>query len=283
MQNALQAACKKKLTSRVVEGAQRTMPSKWTSGESRTLVVHNERHSCVGERMMDSDAGHASMTTRLKQHKRRRESPVALGSFDVAQLVPERPMPDWVRHRVKRAGIRRKAAAPPHGRFRAGEVRKLDFSSTKSGTSIMLLDLNNMRKDWKSSSTKRLEAVRRARISKNRRPEAVRGFPGIVRPTGTLSDSPVALFAQSTNLEQTGDILGSQTACEPPEIGLEFEGVEEGKQESKTPLLMDKTYLTLDQSKLPLEVSRSRMPSLSSLSYRLTSRNLIFELFLQLD
>lgn len=203
---------------------------------------------------MTSETGYASMTTRLKQHKRRRESPAALGSFDVSQLVPERPMPDWVKHRVKGAGLRRKAAAPPHGLARAAEVRRLDSSSTKSG--LMLLDLNNMRKDWKSSSTKRLEAVRRARISKNRQPEAMRSFPGIVRPTGTLSDSPVARFAQSTKCGQTGDIFGSQTAGEATEIGLQFkEGVEEGKQESRTPLVMDKTYLTLDQSKLPLEVS----------------------------
>lgn len=202
---------------------------------------------------MDSDTGYASMTTRLKQHKRRRESPAGLGFFDVSQLVPERPMPDWVRHR-KGTGLRRKAAAPPGGLVRAVEVRKLSSSSTKSG--LMLLDLNNMRKDWKSSSTKRLEAVRRARISKNRQPEAVRVFPGIVRPTGTISDSPVAMFAQSTKLEQTADIFGSQSACEATEIGLDFkEGMAEGKQESKTPLLMDKTYLTLDQSKLPLEVS----------------------------
>ena len=215
--------------------------------------MHNERHGCVGERIMNSDTGY-SMTTRLKQHKRRRESPAALGSFDVSQLVPERPMPDWVRHRVKGAGLRRKAAAPPRGVVRAAEVRKLDSSSNKSG--LMLLDLNNMRKDWKSSSTKRLEAVRRARVSKNRQPEAVRGFPGIVRPAGTPSDSPVAMFAQSTKCEQTGDSFSSQTACEATEIGLQFkEGVEERKQESKTPLLMDKTYLTLDQSKLPLEVS----------------------------
>lgn len=204
---------------------------------------------------MNPDAGYASMTTRLKQHQRRRESPAALVSFDVSELVPERPLPDWVRHRVKGAGLGRKAAALPRGRFRAGEGKKLDSSSTKHG--LMLLDLNNMRKDWKSSSTKRLEAVRRARILKNRQPEAVRGFRGNVRPSGTLSDSPVALFAQTTNIEETEDIFGSGAECGATEMGLELkEGAEGGgKQERNTQLLKDKSYLTLDQSKLPLEVS----------------------------
>lgn len=210
---------------------------------------------------MDPDVGYASMTTRLKQHKRRRQSPAALVSFDVSELVPERPLPDWIRHRVKGAGLGRKTVAIPRGRLQASEGKKLDSSSTKNG--LMLLDLNNMRKDWKSSSTKGLEAVRRARISKNRQPEAVRGFPGNVRPSGTLSASPVALFAHSTNIEQTEDIFGSRAACGATEMGLELKessAEEGGKQERNTPLLRDKTYLTLDQSKLPLEVSLRYQP-----------------------
>lgn len=128
--------------------------------------------------------------------------------------------------------------------------------SANSG--IMMLDLNNMRKDWKSVSTRRLESLQRARIAQNRQPEPVRRFPGDIRATATLADSPVAVFAQDSNNGKLGKKLGSPAAAhEETEIEAVDEGsTHDGKEEGVSPLLMKNTYLTLDQSKLPLEVSQ---------------------------
>lgn len=203
---------------------------------------------------MNDSTSYTSITNRLKQHKRRRDntSPVC-GSFDVSQLVPERPLPDWVRQRVKgtRPGHKSTTAVQPKGN-RRGKANKLDPSS-KTTSGIMMLDLNNMRKDWKSVSTRRLEAVQRARISQNRQAEPVRRFLGDVRPVGTLSDSPVALFAQTSNTGNTRKKFVSTPGDDGLELGESTTG--EGKEEAISPLLMKNTYLTLDQSKLPLEVS----------------------------
>lgn len=200
---------------------------------------------------MNTDTSYTSITNRLKQHKRRRgNTSPGCGSFDVSQLVPERPLPDWVRQRVKgtRSG-HKSTTAVQHKGNRGGKAKKLDPSSTTSGT--MMLDLNNMRKDWKSVSTRRMEAVQRARISQNRQAEPVRPFPGEIRPTGTLSDSPVALFAQTSNTGKTRKKLGS-----PGDDGLEVgDGTTDDGEDAISPLLMKNTYLTLDLSKLPLEVS----------------------------
>lgn len=202
---------------------------------------------------MNADTSYTSITNRLKQHKRRRDnSSPACASFDVSQLVPERPLPDWVRQRVKgtRPGHQSITCVQRKGN-RGGEAKKLDHSSKTSAT--MMLDLNNMRKDWKSVSTRRIEAVQRARISQNRQAEPVRSFPGSVRPGGTLSDSPVALFAQTSNTGRTRKKIGSTPGDDGSELGECT--TDEGKEEAISPLLMKNTYLTLDQSKLPLEVS----------------------------
>lgn len=200
---------------------------------------------------MNTDTSYTSITNRLKQHKRRRDdtSP-GCGSFDVSQLVPERPLPDWVRQRAKgtRPGHKSTSTVQQISSRRSG-AKKVDPSSATSGT--MMLDLNNMRKDWKSAPTRRIEAVQRARISQNRQAEPVRPFPGEVRPTGTLSDSPVALFAQTSNLGKTRKKFGS-----PGDDGLELgDSTADEGGEAISPLLMKNTYLTLDQSRLPLEVS----------------------------
>lgn len=201
---------------------------------------------------MNTDTSYTSITNRLKQHKRRRDntSSPGCGSFDVSQLVPERPLPDWVKQRVK--GTRpghQSTTTVQHKGGRRGGGKKLDPSSSAGGT--MVLDLNNMRKDWKSVSTRRIEAVQRARISQNRQAEPVRPFPGEVRPTGTLSGSPVAMFAQASNTGKTRKKPGSLG-----DDGLELGDTtaDEG-EDAISPLLMKNTYLALDQSKLPLEVS----------------------------
>ncbi|CAM9362495.1 unnamed protein product [Pylaiella littoralis] len=202
---------------------------------------------------MNTDTSYTSITSRLKQHKRTRDGP-SPGCMDVSQFVPERPLPDWIRHRrVKgtRTGPESATAVPLalEGN-RGGDVKKLDPSSTTSAT--MMLDLNNMRKDWKSVSTRRIETVQRARIAHNRQAEPVRRFPGEVRQSSTPSDSPVALFAKSCNVGKTRRKFDSPTAVEGLDLGDGF--ADEGKEEAVSPLLMKNTFLTLDQSKLPLEI-----------------------------
>lgn len=202
---------------------------------------------------MNPDTSYTSLTLRLKQHKRRRDGPSpACGSFDVSQLVPERPIPDWVRHRVKgtRPGHQSTTSAPRKGN-RRGEAKKVDPSAN---CGIMMLDLNNMRKDWKSVSTRRLESLQRARIAQNRQPEPVRRFPGDIRATATLADSPVALFAQDSNNAKLGKKFSSPAAANE-EMEVDEGSTDDAKEEGVSPLLMKNTYLTLDQSKLPLEVS----------------------------
>lgn len=207
---------------------------------------------------MNTDTSYTSITARLKQHKRTRDGPSPAGCVDVSQLVPERPLPEWIRNRrVKgtQAGPKLATTVPLtlEGN-RGGEAKKLDPSSTTSAT--MILDLNNMRKDWKSVSTKRMEAVQRARIAQNRQAEPIRGFPGEVRQSSTPADSPVALFAQSCIAGKTRKKFRSPTAA----AGLDLaDGCSrEGKEGGVSPLLMKNTYLTLDQSKLPLEVRFGR-------------------------
>lgn len=202
---------------------------------------------------MNTDTSYTSITSRLKQHKRARDGP-SPGYMDVSQLVPERPIPDWIRHRrVKgtRTGPKSATAAPLALEGNRGdEAKKIDPSPTTSAT--MMLDLNNMRKDWKSVSTRRIEAVQRARIAQNRQAEPVRRFPGEVRQSSAPPDSPVALFAKSCNVGKTRKKFGAPIAAEGLELGDRCS--DEGKEEV-SPLLMKNTYLTLDESKLPLEVS----------------------------
>lgn len=215
---------------------------------------------------MDPDTSYRSITCRLRQHKRRRQRDATTGvgvfeatggynsSFDVSQLVPERPVPDWIRHRVKASAPVHKSAALQRYEKKGGEARKRD-SSTNDG---MTLDLKNMRKDWKSRSTRRVEALQAARVLQNRRPEPVRDFPRDIRPLKIPSDSPVAVYA-GANAGNTRKRFGSPAAYEETDVGLELGFNEIGKRE----MLMEKTYLVLDQSKLPLEVSYVRCTSMS--------------------
>lgn len=199
---------------------------------------------------MNPDHSHTSITSRLKLHKRRRDGPASL--YDVSKLVPERPVPAWIRHRVKGGGSgHSRSSASRYDQSRGDEARKHKPCSIASAA--MLLDLNNMRKDWKSTSTRQIEAVQRARVSQNRRPEQVRRFPGDIRPISILSDSPVALFAQSKN---TGirKKFDSPTSLDATTARLKVDNTARGAPEALPPLPMEKTFLTLDQSKLPLEV-----------------------------
>lgn len=203
---------------------------------------------------MNSDSSYNSITSRLRQHKRRRD-PTTCVAFDVAQIVPERPLPGWIRQRTRGTRSGRKSAVnPPNESTPTGEMEKAGLSlAIKATTNMMVLDLNNMRKDWKSVSTRRVESVQRARISQNSRAEPVRQFPGEVRSSRTPTDSPIAPFAQSSI---AGEIQKDrrEPAATDREVELEeCRGADERNREV-SPLLMKNTYLTLDQSKLPLEV-----------------------------
>lgn len=203
---------------------------------------------------MNPDTSFTSITSRVKQHKRRREDPTKSASFNVSHLVPERPLPGWIKHRVKRmASGNTSATFPLHHSSQGGELRKLDPSSAIDGT--MMFDLNNRRKDWKSISTRRIEAIQRARISQNRRPEPIRSFPGDVRPVSIPSDSPVALFAQSNDTGKTRKNFGLPTTYEVTNAVLDVHDCTANCKQKARPMLMEKTFLSLDQSKLPLEVS----------------------------
>lgn len=206
---------------------------------------------------MDPEGSYASIKCRLRQHQRRKDNLATenagskqVESFDVAQFVPERPFPDWVKHRSKGGKVSLSAKSN-------GEASRRNDSSLSGG--MMTLDLNNMRKDWKSRTTRRAESLRRTRVMQNRRPEAVRDFPGVVRPLAIPSDSPVAVYARTNGSSSRkrfgsiiavgGDSYNSQDAT--PCV------ITESSQETEPLPLIDKTYLTLDQSKLPLEVKRA--------------------------
>lgn len=220
------------------------------------------------DKHMDPETNYRSITCRLRQHKRRRQRDATTGvgvfeatsgynaSFDVSQLVPERPVPDWIRHRVKASAPVGKSATLQLYEKKGGEARKRG-SATNDG---MTLDLKNMRKDWKSRSTRRVEALQAVRVLQNRRPEPVRDFPSDIRPLNIPSDSPVAVYA-GTNAGNTRKNFGPPAADEETSAGLELGYNEIGKRE----MLMEKTYLVLDQSKLPLEVSY--VPTLYEYSY----------------
>lgn len=202
---------------------------------------------------MDPESSYASITCRLKLHQRRRDNLAAEDAassptgFDVAQLLPPRPFPDWVKHRTKRAKL-------PLDTKSTGEARKGDASSLIKGS--MTLDLNNMRKDWKSRSTRRAESLQRARVMQNRRPEAVKDFPGDVRPLAIPSDSPVAVYATANGSSSRKRFYSPAATDEANNTNQESAlcGNAKSSQDAEPLPLMDKTYLALDQSKLPLEV-----------------------------
>lgn len=202
---------------------------------------------------MDPAGSYASIKCRLRQHQRRKDNLATenagsqMESLDVAQFVPDRPFPDWVKHRSK-------GGKGSQGTKSNGEASRRSDSSFSGG--MMTLDLNNMRKDWKSRSTRRAESLRRTRVMKNRRPEAVRDFPGVVRPLAIPSDSPVAVYAR-TNGSSSRKRFGSTVAVGGDGCNSQDPApcvTAESSQEAEPLPLMDKTYLALDQSKLPLEV-----------------------------
>lgn len=209
---------------------------------------------------MDPQSSYGSMTCRLKQHKRRRDylnDNSASGfatkhdvHFDVAQLVPQRPYPIWVKSRLKGAGAHEPVNLPLRTR-RGSETRRNDALPLRNGT--MMLDLNNMRKDWKSRSTLRTEGLQRARVTQNRRAEAVKDFPGDVRPVAIPCDSPVALYASmgggSSRKRLDPSLAANGTSCMERESTFP-----QRDHEAESSLLTDATYLAIDQSKLPLEV-----------------------------
>lgn len=222
---------------------------------------------------MNTDASCITITSRLKQLKRRRESPAESVSFDVSQLVPERPLPDWIQHRANGAKRhRRKVTVFPRELSRGGESTKIRPLANKK--EHMILDLNNMRKDWKSTSTKRIEAVQRARILQNRQPEPVRCFPGDARPVSIPSDSPVVLFALSGNAGRTRKKFGPPTVREATDAQLELNDCADSEEKDSTPpVLLENTHLNLDQSKLPLEVSTGWQSDSGRLPSRRLGRN----------
>lgn len=207
---------------------------------------------------MNPESSYASLTCRLKLHQRRRDNLTAENAtncptgFDVAQLFPPRPFPDWVKHRPKRAKLSLHSKS-------IGDAKRGDTSSLNKRP--MTLDLNNMQKDWKSRSTRRSESLQRARVMQNRRSEAVKDFPGDVRPLAIPPDSPVAIYA-ITNGRSSRKRFGSPAAAPEPNNTNQNSalcGDSESSQEAAHLPLMDKTYLALDQSKLPLEVNEARI------------------------
>lgn len=197
-----------------------------------------------------------TLTGRLKERKRKKENSASLR---VSELVPDRPLPEWVLHRKKRAKSRHQSAEL--WQCRNPRVYRSPSMIDRTGGP---LDQNNMRKDWKSSSAKRYEALGRARISQNRRAEPVRRFPGGTGQGSISSGSPVPPFIQRIDLgirQRFGYPDGRERAdarTSNTDKGADAQG-------SHPQIHTDKTFLTLDQSKLPLEVQSRRVPFTDSL------------------
>ena len=199
---------------------------------------------------------YTSINIRLKHLKRREQSPA---SIQVSQLVPERPLPEWILHREKGKGSAhqsvelRQCPSPD-------EVKNHHPNPSVGG--FMRFDFNNMRKDWKSRTTKRFEAVERSRLLQNRQPEPIRPFPGGVRPSTFSSDSSVAFVVRSSNAEirQRDDspLEGETTNAQVVTADWRRDTNQQG---TSSGIITSKTFLALDQSKLPLEV-RSRFVAL---------------------
>lgn len=203
-----------------------------------------------------------TFTGRLKEQKRRKENSAYLR---VAELVPDRPLPEWILQRVKgsRSG-HHSAELWQCCNPRRGVGKEYRSPSMIGGTGGQL-DQNNMRKDWKSISAKRYEALGRARISQNRRAEPVRRFPGGIRQTSISSGSPFAPIIQRTDLgirQRSGYPDGLEGTNARPS---NTDGSADAHQGFHPQILTDKTFLTLDQSKLPLEVRSRLVPSTNNL------------------
>lgn len=204
---------------------------------------------------MITQASYSSITSRLKERKRRGDGSSV--HVDVSQFVPERTLPEWVKRRSKRHGAEKLSAQVFQDGGKPAETKT--FDSSPINVAMARLDLNNMRKDWKSGAAKQAEAIRQARISQNRRPESVRGFPGGLRSACVPSNSPMALFSSSTNAGRNFKINTTARGEDSISAMLLEDSAKEDPQGNLAPLLTDNTHLSLDESKLPLEVCIGQM------------------------
>lgn len=197
-----------------------------------------------------------TLTGRLKEQQRKKENSASLR---VSELVPDRPLPEWILHRRKGAKSGHQSGELWQCRNPRDGIRNVFRSPSMIGRMGGPLDQNNMRKDWKSSSAKRSEALGRARISQNRRAEPIRRFPGGIRQGSVSSESPVAPFIQRMDLgiRQRFDYPDRRECTNARTSNTDRTT---GAQGFYPKILTDKTFLTLDQSKLPLEVRSRHVP-----------------------
>ncbi|CAM9135038.1 unnamed protein product, partial [Choristocarpus tenellus] len=214
---------------------------------------------------MELDNSQTSLTYRLRKKQRQTAIGPAAGSrprvggrydtsIDVAQIVPERPIPKWIHGKGKK-----KSQLKDDGRVAMVSNVNSDRTVTvKWGLgNVLKLDHKNMRKDWKPASSLATEAVYAARIQENRRPEGVRGFSGDSGPFQIHMDSPVTNFASTTSSDRNCKRFGVSPANGHQDAIVETDSDSSkdfNKQDIASRLPDDSGYLCLDQSKLPLEI-----------------------------
>jgi hypothetical protein len=101
-------------------------------------------------------------------------------TVNIAELAPERPLPEWI-GRYQKAKNKTAAAS------------RKTASSSSAGPSTAV-DSKNMRKSWKTEAQKSAEELAAERVKRNRRPQAMRQYPGDIRQSSVPADSSVAMF-----------------------------------------------------------------------------------------
>lgn len=173
-------------------------------------------------------------------------------SSDVIEVMPQRPFPSWVQDRIKDARLRLGTADVSTTLKRKGQAAK---HSPSSSNLTIALDFNNMRKDWKSRSTKSNEALQKARVVQNRKPEPIKDFPGNVRLLQIGSHCSATVYS---DMEDSRSRKGYQQPAAKettPSASKSAMDREVGNSnDMSSPSHLDPSYLALDESKLPIEV-----------------------------
>lgn len=174
--------------------------------------------------------------------------------FDVSCLVPDRPFPDWIRRRFEVLDSNFQALQSSRKTLKATSATD---SACLLNEGILTFDANNIYKGWKTRHTCGKETLRQARISRNRISLPPKDFAAITRRLPTSTCAPVNTIENSAWFAHQGKGPRRAVRGVPLASAQELpEDEENGYRTTHSSSPKTHTALTIDQSRLPLEVKR---------------------------
>lgn len=174
--------------------------------------------------------------------------------FDVSCFVPDRPFPNWVQRRFEVLDNNFQALQSSRKTLKAASATD---STCFLNEGILTFDANNIYKGWKTRHTRGKETLRRARISRSRISLPPKDSAAITRLLPTSTCAPINTIENPAWFSHQGKDPRLADRGAPLVSAQELlEDEENGYLTTHSSLPTTHTALTIDQSRLPLEVKR---------------------------